>query len=78
MGAAGFRALKKYVATANLHVDAQFMVNHAMSTSYGDNLTHLKNKFSEFEQELTQHLSKFEQDNKIIMGIKSWAIIYGR
>jgi SAM-dependent methyltransferase len=78
LGDAGFRPLKKYTAPANLHVNAKFMVNHAMSTSYGENLIHLKNKFSEFEQEVTQHLLKFEQENKIVMGVKSWAIIYGR
>lgn len=78
LGEAGFRPLKKYVVPASLHVNAKFMVNHSMSTSYGDNLIHLKNNFSEFEQELTQHLFKFEQENEIVMGVKSWAIIYGR
>jgi ubiquinone/menaquinone biosynthesis C-methylase UbiE len=77
LGEAGFVPAKKLVAKAKLEIDAQFMVHHAMSTTYGENLARLRTLFPDFQSELMSRLKEFDQRKEIVWEVSSWAIIYG-
>ena len=76
LGEAGFVPVKKLVARAKLTVDAQFMVHHAMSTSYGEQLTKLRTLLPAFKDELMGRLKEFDLRKEIVWEVSSWAIIY--
>jgi|GEM_PF-7005377 len=76
LGEAGFLPLKQFAVEKHIKVDADFMVGHTFSTTYRDNLANLKKHAVEFAQQMRNSLRVFEEDNQIVMKIKSWAIVY--
>jgi hypothetical protein len=52
------------------------MVHHAMSTSYGEQLTKLRTLLPAFKDELMGRLKEFDLRKEIVWEVSSWAIIY--
>jgi len=76
LGEAGFRPAKKLVARGKLTVDSKFMVNHAMSTTYAEQLVRLRTLLPDFQKELMHRLSEYDRNKEVVWEVSSWAIVY--
>jgi SAM-dependent methyltransferase len=75
---AGFEGVDRFLVRRKGKFDLQFLVGHALSTSYGDSLKKLSLDIDRFKTTLFNNLSPHFKDGKLEGEFASWAIIYAR
>lgn len=78
LNTAGFFRTKELAFDRVFNVDSDFMIGHAFSTAYRENLTKLKSRATEFASEMKRSLEFYEKKREIALRVTSWAYIYER
>lgn len=78
LSGAKFVPYKKLAIHRIFKANIDFMIGHAFSTTYGDNLEKLRNLSTQFGYELKRALKIYEERGEIAMKVTTWAIIYGK
>ncbi|WP_078461562.1 class I SAM-dependent methyltransferase [Solemya velum gill symbiont] len=74
----GFSAEDQLRVGRRLLVDIDYLIGHAMATTYGDRQIALANDFDNFSQRMRTTLSPHLVDGRLAMDVTSWAIVYCR
>ncbi|MCE9506976.1 MAG: class I SAM-dependent methyltransferase [Alphaproteobacteria bacterium] len=75
---AGFEAVDRFSVRRKGKFDLQYLIDHTLSTSYGDSLKRLSLDIDRFRTALLNNLSPYFKDGKLEADFASWSRIYAK